>query len=96
LSQEIEVEKDAFYEVSFYAQARPSVTAQESYFTFEVDDILSTHCRPHLGSWQLYQFTFSPKSNTTIIKFEDSYFGKSGIGAMIDQVQVKKLVIDSE
>jgi len=91
LYQEIEIEKGAYYEVSFYAQARPNVSPQESYFTFEVDDILSTECRPQLQSWQLYQFTFTPQSNKAVLKFEDSYFGKSGIGAMIDEVHVQKL-----
>ncbi|MGJ8744466.1 3-keto-disaccharide hydrolase [Polaribacter sp.] len=91
LFQEFEVEKGAFYEVSFYARARPRVTDQESYFVFKVDENLEAKIQPDLGKWNRYVYTVEAYNSKMMISFEDTYFGKEGIGAMVDDVEVKKL-----
>ena len=91
LFQEIPVEKGSYYTVSFFAQARPRVTEEESYFVFKVDDYISANIKPNLGTWRLHSYTVKATKSTMTISFEDTYFGKEGIGAMIDDVTIEKL-----
>ena len=91
LFQEIEVEKGALYQVSFFARARPRVTDEESYFVFKTDENLEAKIQPNLGTWNKYVYTVEANSDKMIISFEDTYFGKEGIGAMLDDVVVEKL-----
>lgn len=88
LSQTIAVTKGTTYQVSFYAQARPGVSARESHFTFTINNVLTAKLQPQLGSWQKYEYTVRSVDDQLTIAFEDTYFGYEGIGAMIDVVEV--------
>lgn len=90
LFQEVQVEVGAHYEVSFFAQARPRVTERESHFVFKVDEQLIANIQPDLGTWNRYAFTVEANSPKMTISLEDTYFGKDGIGAMIDDVEIRK------
>ena len=91
LYQEVKVEKGAYYQVSFFAQARPRVSEKESYFVFKVDEQLTADIQPDLGTWNHYTYTVEATSTTMLVSFEDTYYGKGGIGAMVDDVKIEKL-----
>ena len=56
-----------------------------------VDEQLEAKIQPDLGTWNRYVYTVKATSPKITISFEDTYFGKEGIGAMIDDVKVEKL-----
>lgn len=94
LYQDIIVETGSMYRVSFYAQARPKVTELESQFVFQIDDQLTANIAPVLGTWQQYSYTVKAEKNSLTLSFEDTYYGKDGIGAMIDDVAIEKIKQD--
>ncbi len=92
LFQSVPVKKDAYYQVSFYAQARPKVSERESHFAFTVnDDDLIAKLEPVHNIWQQYTYTIKATGTEFTLSFEDTYYGADGIGAMIDYVEVKEL-----
>lgn len=96
LFQTVAVKTDAYYQVSFFAQARPGVSERESHFTFTVnDDELTAKIQPTLGDWQQYVYTIKAISSELTLSFEDTYYGAEGIGAMVDVVEVKELEQDN-
>ena len=91
LFQEVKVEKGAYYEVSFFARARPRVSERESHFVFKVDEQLVANIQPDIGTWNHHVYTVEATGATMTISFEDTYYGKDGIGAMVDDVKIEKL-----
>ncbi len=92
LFQSVPVKKGAYYQVSFYTQARPKVPERESNFTFTVNENeLIAKLEPIHNIWQQYRYVIKATSTELTISFENSYYGAEGIGVMIDYVEVKEL-----
>lgn len=94
LYQTIKTVPNETYDICFYTQARPNIETRESYFTFSVDNALSTSIKPSLGIWEKYSYSVKAKSAKMTFAFEDTYYGAKGIGAMVDKISVQKVKND--
>lgn len=91
LYQRLEVVSGESYLLSFYAQARPSVSREESRFNVLVDGELIATILPPEKKWEKFSFSVkAQKSGQMKIAFEDLKFGHEGIGAMLDMVGLFK------
>ncbi|MEP3570617.1 MAG: family 16 glycoside hydrolase, partial [Flavobacteriaceae bacterium] len=91
LFQTVETQIGKFYQVSFYAQARPHMPERESHLVFKVGDQLMAKLQPDHEVWNQYRYTVKATKDNMTISFEDTYYGEDGIGAMIDLVEVREL-----